>query len=142
MTMNKPNNHKDTPRVMFGALKDRCDKVIIGGKSTVSGGYEIRVLQADGNYQVGKVNTLNPDDVTGEYVILDFCKRSSLKAMIAALQELDDAWQKEADRKIEESLGKDDVLTDAVKNLCRHMTPQAQEALLSGNLLHDLKGVK
>ena len=32
--MNKPQNKKSAPRVMLGALSDRCDKVVVGGKST------------------------------------------------------------------------------------------------------------
>ena len=86
---------KEPINIMFGALKDRCSKALLGYKSKeFPNHYELHILEVGGNYHIGD-RELNMADITGEYAVLTFCKRDSLKAMIKVLQELDDIWEKE-----------------------------------------------
>ena len=91
---NIPVNKKPAPRIMFGVQTEFCNKAIVGGKSTVGNGYELHIYEIEGYYHTGDGN-IRKEDITGEYAILNFCKRSSLQAMIHALQQLDDMWEQE-----------------------------------------------
>ncbi len=85
---------KEPLNIFFGALKDRCSKAILGYKNKKNNRYELHIYEVNGNYHTGD-KELDMSDITGEYAVLTFCKRESLKAMIKVLQELDSLWEKE-----------------------------------------------
>lgn len=127
--MNKPNNQKPAPYVVFGAGENgNANKALIGFKSQMTSGYELHICETEGNHKIGDSGVIQNGDITGEYFTMYFCKRESLRAMIRVLQTLDDMW-------VDELLGntslrsEDPVIQKAVRKLYKNITPEAQEAI-------------
>lgn len=127
--MNKPNNQKPAPFAVFGTKENGvADKAIVGFKSPHIDGYEVHICEVETNSKIGDHGVLKDDSITGEYFVMYFCNRNSLRAMIKVLQNIDDKWVAE---KLGEALGNtDDATRQAMETLYKNLTPVAQEDLL------------
>lgn len=123
--MNKPNNQKPSPYVVFGANKDNADKAIIGFKSENMSGYEVHICECEGDHKVGDSGMVQNADITGEYFRMYFCNRESLHAMIKVLREIDEMWINELFEKTELCKESPDI-QKAIEMLCKNLTPEAQ----------------
>lgn len=122
-------------RIMFGTANGRADKALISCRSErIPNAYECHILEIGGNYQIGNGRTINSDDILGERQILTFCKRSSLQAMIANLQELDKIWEDDIRKGYEWNIPENaECFTDEdrriLDTLMDKLSPSAQEAV-------------
>ena len=124
--MNKPNNQKPSPYVVFGANKDNADKAFIGFKSENMSGYEVHICECEGDHKIGDSGMVQNVDITGEYFRMFFCNRESLRAMIKVLQKIDDnMWPDELLEKMKVSEESTDI-QKAMKMLCKNLTSEAQ----------------
>lgn len=130
--MNKSNNQKPAPHIVFGA-GNKADKAIIGFRSKQVDGYEVHICQCEKEHEFGDnlpnlpEIVIQNEDITGEYFTMYFCKRESLRAMIRVLQEIDDKW-------VDELIGnmpiqEDATIQEAMRHIFKNTTPETQRQL-------------
>lgn len=128
--MNKPNNQKPAPYVVFGANDgNSANKALLGFKSESMSGYELHICEYNGKCMVGENGEIKKDEITGEYFTIYFAKRESLHSMMRVLQQLDSMWVDEIfnSTKLKEEAP---VVRDAMRKLCKNLTPQAQSRFM------------